>query len=163
MKKIILTLILLVPLLNFSQELKKSDLLGEWEFKEMILISETGRDSIKKQMRLMIEFEDKDFELLMRPSDIKFTENEFYVKNQKSEFELSSDYWKVIENNTIVIHNPVPEDMLDHFIKYTFNVIEKLDNGKYYYQNPGYIKLEEFSENRIIYKDIGYEYVYERK
>lgn len=92
MKRLILTIILLIPLLNFSQDLKKSDLLGEWKFKEMILISETGRDSIKKQMRLMITFEDKDFELLMRPSDMKFTKNEFYVKNEKSEFELSSDY-----------------------------------------------------------------------
>ena len=163
MKRIILILILAIPLFNFSQELKKVDLFGEWKFKEMILISETGRDSIKKQLKLMAEFEDKDFELIMTPSDMKFTETEVYVKNEKSEFELSSDYWNVNGSNEIVIHDPVPEDMLDHFVKYTFNVIEKLDNGKYYYLNPGNIKLIEFDKNKFIYKDIGYKYIFERK
>jgi hypothetical protein len=154
---------LLLPLIHFSQELKKSDLLGEWEFKEMILISETGRDSLKQQLRLLAEFDDKDFELIMTPFDIKFTQNEFYIKKGDSEFELDSDYWKVIENNKIIIRDPVPEDMLDHFVKYTFNVIEKLDNGKYYYQTPKQIELTEFDKNRMVYRDIGYEYVFERK
>ncbi|QNK77750.1 hypothetical protein H7F37_01270 [Winogradskyella sp. PAMC22761] len=162
MKRIILTLILLLPLYSIAQDLKKSDLFGEWKFKEMILISETGRDSIKKQLRLMAEFEDKDFELIITPSDMKFTESEFYVKNEKSEFELSSDYWTVTENNGILIHRLVPEDMLDHYIKYSFNVIEKLDNEKYYYQNPEQIKLIAFDKSKIIYKDIGYEYIFER-
>jgi hypothetical protein len=166
-----LILFLMLPLISFSQELKKSDFLGEWLFKEMILISKTGRDSIKNNMHPSHKFEDKDLELIISPSDMKFTEHKFYKKKwnkyykgyKDAEFEFYSNLWKITKNNEIVIHESVPKNEIEYYKKYTFNIIEKLDNGKYYFQKPKFYKIIKLEEDKFIYKDVGYKYIFERK
>ncbi|GEM_PF-4335749 len=160
MKRIILTLILILPLYIFSQELKKSDLFGEWKFKEIILISEPQRDSLIKQIKRWGQIDGGDYESLLKPSDIKFTQNGIYYSDNTSEFELGSDYWNLTSDNKIIVNRPVPDDMVDYFVKNTFNVVERLDNGKYYYQSPEPIRIIEFDKNKFIISDSAFKYIF---
>jgi hypothetical protein len=130
MKKIVLSVILVFPLFNFSQELKKPDLFDGWRFKKTILKSKYVQDSIKKQFRLTSEFKDKDSELVLRTSDFKLTENEFFMKTKRHI--LSSDYWTISKKNEIIIHESAPEDkeILQYLLKSPNKVVEKLNNGK---------------------------------
>ncbi len=162
MKKSFIIIFFLLPFVNYSQEIKKTDLIGEWKLKEMVLISESKKDSIIEQLKLMVEVEGGDYESLLKPSDVKFTQDKVYYRNNKSEFVLESDFWTVSSENEITIHRPVPNDKVDYFVKNTFNVVEKLDNGKYYYQNPGHIKIVEFDKNKFITSDLAFEYIFER-
>ncbi|MFT5146817.1 MAG: hypothetical protein ACI9H1_001543 [Polaribacter sp.] len=149
-------LFLLFPLIINSQSLKRIDLIGNWKVKEYIMKKDFPKDTIiNLGGGIFIEYgkttEPKSF-------DIEIT------KNTIKEGTLESNFWK-ISNYEILARSPIPKDKLKYYQKYTFGVIEKLENGKYYFTNTTYTwKVLSINKNELVI-DSGeyYNTIYERK
>jgi hypothetical protein len=57
----------------------------------------------------------------------------------------------------------VPKNELEEYKKYSFGVIEKLKNGKYYFTKPTPVKILSLNKNELIIEDYYYNIIYERK
>lgn len=153
MKIKILFLLIILPFIINSQELQRSDLIGNWKFKKYVLTKEMPQDTIINMGGGIYAEYGKSANLKF--SDIKITK-EVYKEN-----DFESDFWK-ISNNKIILYQSVPKKKLEYYKKYTFEVIEKLENGKYYFTRPPSIKILSFKKNELIIDDYYYNKIYER-
>ncbi|MDX6748093.1 hypothetical protein SHK09_14950 [Polaribacter sp. PL03] len=154
MKIKILSLLIIFPFIINSQELKKSDLIGNWKFKKYILIREMPQDTvINVGGGITVEYgKSTDLEY----SDIEITK-EFYKEDG-----FESDFWEIL-NYEIIPHNPVPKSELEFYKKHSVGIIEKLENGKYYYTKPIPMKILSLNKNELIIEDYYCNIIYERK
>lgn len=154
MKIKILILLFVFPFIIHSQELKKKDLIGNWKFKSYVLTKEMPQDTIINiGGGLSVEY-GKSTDLKF--SDIKITK-EIFMEN-----DFESDFWE-ISNYEIIPHYPVPIDELEFYKKHSVGVIEKLENGKYYFTKPKSIKILSLNKNELIIQDYYYNKIYNRQ
>lgn len=150
--KILFLLLIFSSIIN-SQELKKSDLIGNWKFKKYLLTKEMPQDTIINMGGgITVEYG--------KSNDLKFSDI-IITKEVYKEKDFESDYWEIL-NYAIIPHNPVPKNELDFYKKHSVGVIEKLKNGKYYYTKPTPVKILSLKKNELIIKDYYYNIIYER-
>ena len=154
MKIKILFLLFIVPFIINSQELKKSDLIGNWKYKKYILTKEMPQDTIiNVGGGIMVEYG--------KSSNLKFSDFEI-TKEIYKEKHFESDFWEIL-NYEIIAHSPVPKNDLEEYKKHSVGVIEKLKNGKYYFTRPISVKILSLNKNELIIEDYYYNIIYERK
>ena len=154
MKIKILFLLFIFPFIINSQELKKSDLIGNWKFKKYILTKEMPQDTIiNVGGGITVEYG--------KSSDLKFSDFKI-TKEIYKEKHFESDFWE-ISNYEIIAHSPVPKKDLEEYKKYSVGIIEKLKNGKYYFTRPISVKILSLNKNELIIEDYYYNIIYERK
>ncbi len=147
---------LLIPIITSSQSLRKIDLIGNWKVKKYIMKKEFPKDTLINYGGGMHQKYGKTTE--PKSFDIKIT------KNTIKEGVLESNFWE-ISDYEIIARSPVPKSKLKYYQKYTFDVIEKLKNGEYYFTNNYYTwKVISINKNELII-DNGeyYNTSYERK
>jgi|TARA_B110000908_G_C9848177_1_gene268697 hypothetical protein len=154
MKIKILFLLFIFPFIINSQELKKNDLIGNWKFKKYVLTKEMPQDTIiNVGGGITVEYG--------KSSDLKFSDIKI-TKEIYKEKDFVSDFWEIL-NYEIIAHSPVPKNELEEYKKYSFGVIEKLKNGKYYFTKPTPVKILSLNKNELIIEDYYYNIIYERK
>lgn len=152
--KIYFILLLLYPLTINSQNFEKTDLIGNWKFKEYILTRKMPQNTIINIGGGITKEFGKSTDLKF--SDIKITMNTF----QENDYE--SDFWK-ISNYEIIYHMSVPKNDLEFYKKHSVGIIEKLENGKYYFKNPMSMKILSLNKNQLIIEDYYYNIIYEKE
>ena len=138
-----------------SQELKRNDLIGNWKFKKFDKTKRLPQDTtIHVGGGVYITYlKSDDFKKSKsKISDIKITDKDFIEKD------IETDYWEISENK-ILLYEPVPKKKLEYYKKYTFNVIKKHKNGKYYYTIPRDLKILSLKNNQLV---IEYKHFYNR-
>ena len=154
MKIKILFLLFIFPFIINSQELKKSDVIGNWKFKKYIITKEMPQDTIiNVGGGITVEYG--------KSSDLKFSDIKI-TKEIYKEKDFVSDFWEIL-NYEIIAHSPVPKNELEEYKKYSVGVIEKLKNGKYYFTKPTPVKILSLNKNELIIEDYYYNIIYERK
>ena len=154
MKIKVLFLLFIFPFVINSQELTKSDLIGNWKFKKYILTKEMPQDTIiNVGGGISVEYG--------KSSDLKFSDI-IITKEIYKEKDFESDFWEIL-NNEILPHSPVPEKDLEFYKKHSVGIIEKLGNGKYYYTKPIPVKVLSLTKNELIIEEYYYNIIYERK
>jgi hypothetical protein len=154
MKIKILFLLFIFPFIINSQELKKSDVIGNWKFKKYIITKEMPQDTIiNVGGGITVEYG--------KSSDLKFSDIQI-TKEIYKEKDFESDFWEIL-NYEIIAHSPVPKNDLKKYKKYSVGVIEKLKNGKYYFTKPTPVKILSLNKNELIIEDYYYNIIYERK
>ncbi|WP_248723278.1 hypothetical protein [Seonamhaeicola sp. ML3] len=157
MKRIILISLLILPLFVFSQEFKKSDLIGNWEFESAEKNTEISNDSLSKLLTKEYGIEVFVTDEKIIRSDLKITNDHYKVD------EFESDSW-TISKNEIIVNTPVPSDKLEYYKKTTVGVIEKFENGKYYFiGQQTRIKILSLKENELVITDFPYKLTYIKK
>lgn len=157
MNNIILFLSLTFSILINSQEIRKSELIGEWKFKFAIKNTEISNDSLSKLLTKQYGIDTIVTDEGVIRSDLTIT-NDLYKAD-----DFQSDLW-TISDNEIIINSPVPSNKLEYYKNNTVGVIEKLENGKYYFAGYQYrIKILSINENELRIEDFPYDLTYERK
>ncbi|WP_298346688.1 hypothetical protein [uncultured Algibacter sp.] len=110
MKRIILTLTLTLPLFIFSQEFKKSDLIGNWKFKSAEKNTKISNDSLSKLLT-----KEYGIEVIITDEEVIRTDLKIAIDLYKYD-EFESDLW-TISNNEIIVNSPVRSDKLEYFKK----------------------------------------------
>ena len=157
MKRIILTLILTFPFFIFSQEYKKSDLIGNWKYESAEKNTEISNDSLSKILT-------KEYGIEIIVTDEKVIRDDLKITDELyKDGDFESDLW-TITNNEIIVHFPVPSDKLEYYKKTTIGVIEKLENDKYYFAGQkSRIKILSLNENELRIEDFPYDLTYVKK
>ena len=132
----------------------QNDLIGNWKFKKYVLTKEMPQDTIiNVGGGITVEYG--------KSSDLKFSDIKI-TKEIYKEKDFVSDFWEIL-NYEIIAHSPVPKNELEEYKKYSFGVIEKLKNGKYYFTKPTPVKILSLNKNELIIEDYYYNIIYERK
>jgi len=153
MKFNIYFLFLLYPIIINSQDIKKTDLIGNWTFKKYVITKEMPQDTIIKLGEISIEYG--------KSTDLKFSDITI-SKNTFQENDYKSDLWE-FSNYEITPHLPVSKNDLEFYKKHSVGVIEKLENGKYYFTKPRSIKILSLNKKLMIIEDHYYNLIYERE
>ncbi|AOR28627.1 hypothetical protein FORMB_15870 [Formosa sp. Hel1_33_131] len=162
MKNIIGVLLFLVTLNISSQEITKNEIIGKWNFINMI--DTTGKIITERKFKLSPQMKSlglSGIEKIQRP-DMFLGENGEYINYLKGK-ESESGFWEINENNLRLRMRISPNDKHLKSLK-KYKVISKKSKDGFYYQKP--IKKEiKFMQNDslVINENTGYLLIYKRE
>lgn len=158
-KILIITLLFFIPINLLAQDIKISDLDGEWLFIEMQ--DEKGNNVTELPMPQLEKITgEKAIEKINRPNII-LKEDGGYEKRFTDE-KADTGFWEFDkESNELSFTLRISPD--SPYLKYLKNIITKRSDG-FYYQKPIFEKIVKFEKNIMFIADyVGYYSIYKRK
>ncbi len=133
--------LLLVNFFGFSQEIKRSDIIGKWKYSKKTKIEGMDLDSIKAPFEAWGIEVDLDN---MPYYDFEFSESSY--KEFQPE-ETISGLWELSENSAVIkVNIECPVDLIEDYRRQS-TPMEEID-GKTYYSEPNMIQTSGIKNNK---------------